>query len=70
MSILFCCGFIAFTVYLAMEFLGVADVKGVQEDAASAALGFAYGIMIAGVLYTSGCLMRFKAFKRRLFRRD
>ena len=40
MSILFCCGFIAFTVYLAMEFLGVADVKGVQEDAASAALAY------------------------------
>lgn len=69
MSILFGCGFIAFTVYLVMEYLGVADVKGVQEDVASAALGFAYGIMIVGVLYTSGCLMKFKAFKRRLIER-
>lgn len=69
MSILFGGGFIAFTVYLVMEYLGVADVKGVQEDVASAALGFAYGIMLMGVLYTSGCLMKFKAFKRRLIER-
>ena len=69
MSILLFCGLIAFTVYLVMEFLGVADVKGVQEEAASAALGFAYGIMITGVLYTSGCLMKFKAFKKRLLKR-
>ena len=70
MSILFCCGVIAFTVYLAMEFFGVADVKGVQEDVASMALGFAYGIMITGVLYTSGCLMKFKAFKKRLLKKN
>lgn len=69
MSILFGCGLIAFTVYLVMEYMGAADVKGVQEDAASAALGFAYGIMVVGVLYTSGCLMKFKAFKKRLIER-
>ena len=69
MSLLFGCGLIAFTVYLVMEYMGVADVKGIQEDVASAALGFAYGIMIAGVLYTSGCLLKFKAFKKRLLKR-
>ncbi len=69
MCILFCCGAAAFTVYLVMEYLGVADNVGIQEDAASAALGFAYGIMIVGVLYTSGCLARFKAFKRRVLGR-
>ena len=69
MCILFCCGVAAFTVYLVMEYLGVADNKGVQEDVASAALGFAYGIMITGILYTSGCLARFKAFKKRLLKR-
>ena len=70
MSLLFGCGLIAFTVYLVMEYMGVADVKGIQEDVASAALGFAYGIMIAGVLYTSGCLMKFKAFKKRLLKKN
>ena len=70
MCVLFGCGLIAFTVYLVMEYLGIADAKGVREDVASAALGFAYGIMITGVLYTSGCLMKFKAFKRRLRGRE
>lgn len=69
MSLLFCCGVIAFTVYLVMEYMGIADVKGIQEDVASGALGFAYGIMLVGVLYTSGYLMKFKAFKRRLLKR-
>lgn len=69
MCILFCCGAVAFTVYLVMEYLGLADNRGVQEDTASAALGFAYGIMLTGILYTSGCLARFKAFKRRLLKR-
>lgn len=70
MSLLFGCGLIAFTVYLVMEYMGVADVKGIQEDVASLALGFAYGIMIAGVLYTSGCLLKFKAFKKRLLKKN
>lgn len=70
MCILFVCGLIAFTVYLVMEYLGIADTEGVREDVASVALGFAYGIMIVGVLYTSGCLMKFKAFKKRLFERE
>lgn len=70
MSLLFGCGLIAFTVYLVMEYMGVADVKGIQEDVASMALGFAYGIMIAGVLYTSGCLLKFKAFKKRLLKKN
>lgn len=70
MCILFVCGLIAFTVYLVMEYLGIADTEGAREDVASMALGFAYGIMIAGVLYTSGCLMKFKAFKKRLFERE
>ena len=69
MCILFCCGAAAFTVYLVMEYLGVADHKGVQEDTASAALGFAYGIMLTGILYTSGCLARFRTFKKRLLKR-
>ncbi len=63
------CGVIAFTVYLVMEYLGVADNEGIQEDVASCALGFAYGVMIAGIIYTSGYLVKIKAFKRRLLKR-
>ena len=63
MCVLFVCGVIAFTVYLVMEYLGVAD------NEASCALGFAYGVMIAGIIYTSGYLVKIKAFKRRLLKR-
>lgn len=70
MCTLFVCGVIAFTIYLVMEYLGVADNKGIQEDAASCALGFAYGVMLTGVIYTSGHLAKIKAFKMRLLKRN
>ena len=69
MCALFVCGVIAFTIYLVMEYLGVADNKGIQEDVASCALGFAYGVMLVGIIYTSGYLAKIKAFKRRLMKR-
>lgn len=70
MCILFVCGVIAFTIYLVMEYLGVADNKGIQEDIASLALGFAYGVMLAGTLYASGYLAKIKAFKMRMLKRE
>ena len=69
MCILSVCGVIAFTIYLVMEYLGVADNKGIQEDIASCALGFAYGVMLTGVIYTSGYLVKIKAFKARMLKR-
>lgn len=69
MCVMFVCGVIAFTIYLVMEYLGVADNEGIQEDVASCALGFAYGVMITGIIYTSGYLAKIKAFKRRLLKR-
>ena len=36
---------------------------------ASCALGFAYGMMLVGILYTSGRMARFKALKLRLLGR-
>ena len=69
MCLLFVCGVIAFTVYLVMVYLGVADNTGIQEDVASCALGFAYGVMLTGIIYTSGYLAKIKAFKRRLLKR-
>lgn len=69
MCILFVCGVVAFTIYLVMEYLGVADKKGIQEDAASLALGFAYGVMLTGTIYASGYLAKIKAFKLRMLKR-
>lgn len=69
LCILFVIGLVMFTVYLIMEFMGIADTF-TDGMAAGVALGFAYGIMIVGVLYTSGCLAKFKALKMRLLKRE
>lgn len=65
MCLLFVIGLIAFTTYLVLDFAGIADTF-TEGLLAGCALGFAYGMMIVGVLYTSGCLAKFKAFKMRL----
>lgn len=67
MCILFVIGLVAFTVYIVMEFMGIADTY-MEGMAAGCALGFAYGMMIVGVLYTSGFLVKFKAAKKRLLK--
>ena len=69
LCILFVIGLVMFTVYLIMEFMGIADTF-TDGMAAGIALGFAYGMMIVGVLYTSGCLAKFRAFKMRLLKRN
>lgn len=66
--ILFVIGLFTFTAYIVMEFMGIADTF-TDGMAAGCVLGFAYGMMIVGVLYTSGLLAKFRAFKKRLFRR-
>ena len=68
MSILFMVGLVAFTLYLVMEFMGIADTF-TDGMVAGCALGFAYGMMIVGVLYTSGRLAKFRAFKLRLLKK-
>lgn len=69
MCILFVIGLAAFTIYIAMEFSGIADTF-LNGLAAGCALGFAYGMMIVGVLYTSGFLVKFQAAKRRLLKKS
>lgn len=68
MCILFSLGLVSFIIYLVLEYLGMAD-SGTTEEIASGALGFSLGVMICGVLYTSGWLLKFKAFKKRLLGR-
>ena len=63
---LFIVGAALFTLYLAWA---AAGAPAAWEKAASCALGFAYGMMLVGVLYTSGQLARLRALKLRLLKR-
>lgn len=63
---LFIAGAALFTLYLVWA---AAGAPAAWESAASCALGFAYGMMLVGVLYTSGQLVRFRALKPRLLKR-
>ena len=69
MCLLFVLGLVAFTIYFIMvEFLPIGSVEnGFLGFLHGFMLGFSYGTMIIGVLYTSGCLMKIKAFKKRIF---
>ena len=63
---LFLIGTVLFTLYLVWWASGMPEA---WERPASCALGFAYGTMLAGVLYTSGRMDRFRAAKLRLLGR-
>ena len=63
---LFLIGTVLFTLYLVWWASGMPEA---WERPASCALGFAYGTMLAGVLYTSGRMARFKVLKLRLLGR-
>lgn len=71
MCILFVAGVISLIIYMIMDLLGIAD-NGipVNELIAGCALGITLGVMVSGILYTSGWLVRFRAFKRRLLGRE
>ena len=69
MCALFILGAVGFTVFLALEILGVADCLA-NGAVAEFSLGLAYGIMLAGVLYTSGLMAKFRAFKMKLLGRS
>lgn len=65
---LFVIGLVAFSVYIFLEIVGYADTP-MNEMLSGCMLGFAYGMMIVGVLYTSGYLAKLKALKMRLFKK-
>lgn len=69
MCVLFIIGVVLFFVYIVMDNLGMADGGGLSEDIASCALGFPLGVMIGGILYTSGYLAKWKNFKKRISER-
>lgn len=66
MCMLFIIGTLLFTLYLVWS---AAGMPARWEGPASCALGFAYGMMLVGILYTSGRIARLKALKLRLLER-
>ncbi len=65
MTGLFIVGIVAFTAYVILSSTGIAE-STVGGNVADFILGVAYGIMILGLLYTSGCLIKMRNSKKRL----
>lgn len=66
MRIMFVVGLIAFTAWLVMYFLGVQDTF-TDGFIPGAMLGMSYGMMIVGVLYSTGVLAKISRAKAKLF---
>ena len=59
MCLAFCAGLALFSLYILLDVMGIHILMG------DFSLGFAYGIMLTGVLYTSGALDWLQEFKRK-----
>lgn len=69
MHAIFIAGVIAFIVYMILEIKGLTEID-VYEDIAAFALGLVWGILIVGALFTSRYMVKIKAFKMRLLKRN
>ena len=69
MHIMFLVGIAAFLVYMVLDFMGVASA-GIYEDIASLSLGWVFGMLLLGALYTSRYMAKIRAFKLRLLKRE
>ena len=69
MCAMFITGAVLFTLFVILEFFVTAQ-SHVLDFIKGCAMGFAYGMMIVGILYTSGALFKLKAFKQRMLNRD
>ena len=54
---------------MVLEALGMAD-SGFTEAIASFALGFSFGMLLVGVIYTSRYMTKIREFKIRMLKRD
>lgn len=61
-------GVIAFTIFIVLEYFGLAD-SGITENIASFCCGIAFGMLIIAVIYTSYSIYKFSTFKKRLLQR-
>ncbi len=68
MHILFLVGVVAFMVFAILDSMGLAD-SGYTESVASFALGFSFGMLVLGVIYTSRYMVRIRSFKMRMLKR-
>lgn len=69
MSYLFIVGTASLLMYFLLLMLGVEDTF-TEGFVAGALLGLAEGTLIVGVLYTTGALVKFNAFKKRMLKRS
>lgn len=67
MHILFLTGAVAFIVFAILDIMGLAD-SGYTESVASFALGLSFGMLVVGVIYTSGYMTRIRSFKMRMLK--
>ena len=65
---LFLFAIVCFAVYMGLDWAGLAD-SGKTEMIASLALGFVFGMVLVGALFTSRLDPKIRQFKQRLFRR-
>ena len=61
-------GVIAFTIFIVLEYLELAD-NGTTENIASFCCGIAFAMLIIAVIYTNRCIYKFSTFKKRLLQR-
>lgn len=69
MHIMFLVGIAAFLVYMVLDIMGLASA-GIYEDIASLSLGWVFGMLLLGALYTSRYMAKIRAFKLRLLKRE
>ena len=69
MCICFSVGAVLFTFYIVTEMCFEGVQNELLEFCEGFTLGFSYSMMIVGILYTSGCLLKLKALKQRMLGR-
>ena len=69
LHLLFIAGFVGFVAAIIIGVLGLENTSP-YEEIASLGLGLAFGMVIAGVIYTSRYASKIRAFKRRLLKRE
>lgn len=66
---MFIAGFLLFILYFVLE-VACAQSTHFGDFIKGCCLGFAFGTMFLGILYTSGCMAKLRAAKMRLLGRD
>lgn len=68
LHLLFLLAIAAFIIYMVLDIMGLSST-GTYEDIASCSLGFVFGMVLMGALYTSRYMGKIQAFKKRLLKR-